>query len=81
MENNYLIVINMSQDITEKFKKYKLKPSDAKMEEICKPANFTLQPQQLFLRDYFTSKMSGKGILIYHKIGAGKTCTAITVSE
>ena len=71
----------MSQDITEKFKKYKLKPSDAKMEEICKPANFTLQPQQLFLRDYFTSKMSGKGILIYHKIGAGKTCTAITVAE
>lgn len=71
----------MSQDITEKFKKYKLKPSDSKMEEICKPANFTLQPQQLFLRDYFTSKMSGKGILIYHKIGAGKTCTAITMAE
>lgn len=71
----------MSQDITEKFKKYKLKPSDSKMEEICKPANFTLQPQQLFLRDYFTSKLSGKGILIYHKIGAGKTCTAITMAE
>ncbi len=71
----------MSHDITEKFKKYKLKPSDSKMEEICKPANFTLQPQQLFLRDYFTSQMSGKGILIYHKIGAGKTCTAITMAE
>lgn len=71
----------MSHDITNKFKKYKLKPSNSKMEEICKPANFTLQPQQLFLRDYFTSNMSGKGILIYHKIGAGKTCTAITMAE
>lgn len=71
----------MTITITDKFKKYKLKPSDSKMEEICKPAKFTLQPQQLFLRDYFTSKMSGKGILIYHKIGAGKTCTAITVAE
>jgi superfamily II DNA or RNA helicase len=71
----------MTSNITEKFKKYKLQPSDSKMEEICKPAKFTLQPQQLFLRDYFTSKMSGKGILIYHKIGAGKTCTAITMAE
>jgi superfamily II DNA or RNA helicase len=71
----------MTITITDNFKKYKLKPSDSKMEEICKPAKFTLQPQQLFLRDYFTSKMSGKGILIYHKIGAGKTCTAITVAE
>ncbi len=67
--------------ITEKFKKYKLKMSDEKMEEICRPASFKLQPQQLFLRDYFKSSVSGKGILIYHKIGAGKTCTAITIAE
>ncbi len=72
----------MSSDkITEKFKKYKLKMSDEKMEEICKPASFKLQPQQLFLRDYFKSSSSGKGLLIYHKIGAGKTCTAITIAE
>ena len=64
-------------NITEKFKKYKLKMSNdnrgLKMEEICRPASFKLQPQQLFLRDYFNSKSSGKGLLIYHKIGAGKT--------
>ena len=68
-------------NITEKFKKYKLKMSDEKMEEICRPASFKLQPQQLFLRDYFKSSSAGKGILIYHKIGAGKTCTAITIAE
>jgi len=71
----------MPSDITEQFKKYKLKPSNETMEEICKPASFKLQPQQLFLRDYFTSKHSEKGLLIYHKIGAGKTCTAITIAE
>ena len=71
----------MSSNITDKFKKYKLKPSSAKMEEICRPANFKLQPQQLFLRDYFTNRISGKGLLVYHKIGAGKTCTAITMAE
>jgi len=67
--------------ITNKFKKYKLKMSNEKMEEICKPAKFKLQPQQLFLRDYFKSPLSGKGLLIYHKIGAGKTCTAISIAE
>lgn len=72
---------SINTKINTKFKKYKLKSSNAKMEEICRPAKFTLQPQQLFLKDYFTSKLSGKGLLIYHKIGAGKTCTAITVAE
>ncbi len=67
--------------ITEKFKKYKLQPSNERMEDICKPAKFTLQPQQLFLRDFFNDKMSEKGLLVYHKIGAGKTCTAITMAE
>ena len=67
--------------ITEKFKKYKLQPSHERMEDICKPAKFTLQPQQLFLRDFFNDKMSEKGLLVYHKIGAGKTCTAITMAE
>ena len=71
----------MSSSITKKFKKYKLKMSNDKLEEICRPVNFKYQPQQLFLRDYFKSSSAGRGILIYHKIGAGKTCTAIAVAE
>lgn len=67
--------------INEEFKKYKLKKSNATMNEICKPKQFKLQPQQLFLRDYFKSNLSGKGLLIYHQIGAGKTCTVISVAE
>lgn len=67
--------------ITKKFKKYKLKHSNEKMEDICRPASFKFQPQQLFLKDYFKSSLSGKGLLVYHKIGAGKTCTAITIAE
>lgn len=67
-------------EINVKFKKYKLKPSHETMEDICRPSSFKLQPQQLFLRDYFTNT-KGRGLLIYHKIGAGKTCTAITIAE
>ena len=68
-------------NINEKFKKYKLKSSNERMEEICRPAKFKLQPQQLFLRDYFSTKHKEKGLLVYHKIGAGKTCTSITIAE
>ena len=67
--------------INEDFKQYKLKKSTATMSEICLPKKFKLQPQQLFLRDYFKSKLSGKGLLIYHQIGAGKTCTVISIAE
>ena len=54
--------------------------SEKKMEELCLPKKFKLQPSQLFLGEFF-KKSRIKGLLIYHKIGAGKTCTAITVAE
>ncbi len=66
--------------ITNKYKKYKLKKSYETMEDICKPSSFKLQPQQAFLRDYFTHSKT-KGLLIYHKIGEGKTCTVISITE
>jgi len=68
-------------DINKNFNKYKLKKNNKSMKEICKPKKFKLQPQQKFLSEYFNHKKSGKGILVYHKIGAGKTCTAINMAE
>ena len=67
--------------INKKFKQYKLKSSNATMADICIPKKFKLQPQQLFLRDYFKSNLSSKGLLIFHKIGAGKTCTVISITQ
>ena len=57
--------------INKEFKKYKLQKSSSSMNEICLPKQFKFQPQQLFLRDYFNSKLASKGLLIYHKIGYG----------
>ena len=73
--------MSIYKKINEEFKQYKLKKSTATMGEICLPKKFKLQPQQLFLRDYFKSKLSNKGLLIYHQIGAGKTCTVISIAE
>lgn len=75
-------------NITKEFKKYKVPVSKEKMEEFCLPKKFTLQPQQKLLPDLLTSKMSPwtvypniRGILVFHQIGAGKTCTAISIAE
>jgi superfamily II DNA or RNA helicase len=67
--------------INDEFRKYKLPKSTATMTEICLPKEFKKQPQQLFLRDYFKSRLSNKGLLIYHMIGSGKTCSAISICE
>lgn len=83
-DKNDLLNIN----ITKEFKKYKVPISNEKMEEFCLPKKFTLQPQQKLLPELLTSKLSPwttnsniRGILVYHQIGAGKTCTAISIAE
>lgn len=75
-------------NITKEFKKYKLPVGKEKMEDFCLPKKFTLQPQQKLLPELFTSKFSPwvtdkniRGTLIYHQIGAGKTCTTISIAE
>ena len=75
-------------NITKEFKKYKIPLSKEKMEEFCLPKKFTLQPQQKLLPYLLTSKMSPwtvypniRGLLLFHQIGAGKTCTAISITE
>ena len=36
---------------------------------------------QRFLRDYMQNNSPYRGILLYHGLGAGKTCTAIEIAE
>jgi superfamily II DNA or RNA helicase len=69
-------------DITKKYKKYKLKESNENMKEFCLPKKFKLQPQQEFIPEYlWDNKQTVKGLLLYHNIGSGKTCTAINIAE
>lgn len=51
------------------------------MREICFPKTYQFQIPQKFLADFINPKTPYKGILIYHKIGAGKTCAAISIAE
>lgn len=70
------------EDVTKKYKKYKLKSSKENIKKLCQPKKFKLQPQQQFLPEYlFDNRKTINGLLIYHRIGSGKTCTAINIAE
>lgn len=67
--------------ILKKFKKYKIGSKKPTFKQICFPSEFTYQKPQLFVSDYINPSTSYKGLLIYHKIGAGKTCASVQIAE
>lgn len=67
--------------IDKLYKKYKIPKNKLSINEYCKPKEFTLQKPQQFLPEYINPKTPYKSILIYHRIGAGKTCSAIQIAE
>jgi len=63
--------------INETFEVYRL-PKKAK-----KPTGdgFEPFPYQMFIRDYMQERSPYRGILLYHGLGTGKTCSAIETAE
>ena len=59
------------------YKHYKIPTDKSNAEKYCKPSKFKLQEPQEFLPMYINPKSPYKSILIYHRIGSGKTCSAI----
>jgi ribA/ribD-fused uncharacterized protein len=45
------------------------------------PEGDRFYPYQKFVRDYMRNDSPYRGILVYHGLGSGKTCTAIAASE
>ena len=41
----------------------------------------TLNPTQKFIADYFTPSSPYKGILLWHSVGTGKTCTGVATAS
>lgn len=72
---------NFYTEIYDKFKKFKIKSKKKTFEEFCFPKKFELQIPQQFLANFMNPETPYKGILIFHKIGAGKTCAAISIAE
>lgn len=67
--------------INKIYKEYEIPKKKKKFEDICFPKKFELQYSQKLLSNYINPKTPYKGVLIYHRIGAGKTCTAVQIGE
>ena len=63
------------------FKRFKIKDKRLNMDEICFPSKFKLQLPQQFVSEFMTPSTPYKGILLFHQIGAGKTCAAVSIAE
>lgn len=72
---------NFYDEINEKFDKFKIKKNKKTYDQWCYPKNFTLQLPQQFLSNFINPNTPYMDILVYHRIGSGKTCTAIQIAE
>lgn len=50
-------------------------------EEICTSNVFELMHHQLFVRNYLSFNTPYNNLLLFHGLGTGKTCSAITITE
>ena len=49
-------------------------------DKMCK-SDFELAPHQLFVRNFLSFNTPYNSLLLYHGLGTGKTCSAITIAE
>lgn len=72
---------NFYDKINKIYSDYKVKKGNKTLNEICNPKDYRLQLPQQFMSDFINPKTPYTGALVYHRIGAGKTCTAIRIAE
>lgn len=71
---------NFQDKIATKFSSYKTPSKRPSFTELCFPKEFTHQLPQTFVSKFVNPKTPYKGLLIFHRIGAGKTCAAIMIA-
>tara|TARA_X000001036_G_scaffold439971_1_gene493417 strand:+ start:334 stop:3804 length:3471 start_codon:yes stop_codon:yes gene_type:complete len=59
---------------------YQLKSVEEESERLCN-MKMELSPHQIFVRNFLSIETPYKGLLLYHGLGSGKTCSAITICE
>ena len=78
--NNREIFVNFINSI---FEPYRMALLDESKEISCesKGGDFALLTHQAIVRDYMNLYTPYRGLLLYHGLGAGKTCASIAVAE
>jgi superfamily II DNA or RNA helicase len=67
--------------IKKTYSKFTIDSKKKSLRDICFPQKYEFQIPQKFLAEFINPDTPYKGLLVYHRIGAGKTCTAINIAE
>lgn len=51
------------------------------VKEKCNPDSFRITPNQTFLKNFLSPGTPYNGLLLFHSVGTGKTCSAISIAE
>jgi len=71
-----------SKFITTTFSDFALPPRPPKLNyEACSTLEVRIYEYQKFIREYMRQATPYRGILVYHGLGSGKTCTSIATAE
>ncbi len=75
------IKIRNKKEFNEIYNKHKLSLEEAnELDNLNDNLSFTLNSQQLFVRNFLSLNTPYNSLLLYHGLGTGKTCTSITVA-
>lgn len=74
--------IAFNKNIASKYKLLKIQPTVQNIDKYCQSNKaFKLQEPQKFVASFINPVTPYKSLLVYHRIGAGKTCAAIQIAE
>lgn len=74
---------NFTKQISEKaeFFIHKNNLNIKKLHEKCDSLHFQLENHQTFLKNFMNPHTPYKSLLVFHGVGVGKTCTAVSISQ
>lgn len=72
---------NFVEILLRKKEFYKTRATRGHEEDLCSTTQFKLLPHQKFQQQFMTVDTPYNSILLYHSLGSGKTCSAISICE
>ncbi len=80
--NNRKMFVQVINDLFDGYKQNLLDESqDVSCDTLHSGSNISLMTHQQIVRDYMNLYTPYRGLLLYHGLGAGKTCTSIGIAE
>jgi len=69
------------KNLSRIYREYKINGTNKTEKELCYPKKYILQNPQKFVAKYISPKTPYTNLLMFHQIGAGKTCASIQIAE